>query len=116
MYHLVNRHAVTQHARDEFGIIPELAVELITQSLYRGLEPAGVDELEIVTFAAVGLHHFDHFPFRHGLWQGDTHLVIRQTGEDLVRTTVFQAHEGNPFIFLVLEAHHVAFQFYRSLQ
>ena len=116
MYHLVDRHAIAKDARDEFGIIPELAVELITESFDGRFEAAGVDKLEIISVVAVFFWHLDNLPFCHGFGQGDTHLIIRQTGEDLVRTTVLQSHEGNPFIFLVLEAHHVAFQFYRSLQ
>ena len=116
VYHLVDRHAVPQHAGDEFGIIPELAVELITQSFDGRFEAARVDKLEIIPVVAVFFWHLDNLPFCHGFGQGNTHLIVRQAGEDLVRMTVFQTHEGDPFIFLVLEPHDVAFQFCRALQ
>ena len=35
------------------------------------------------------------------------HLVILETGEDLIRYTVLQPHEGNPLLFVILEADHV---------
>ena len=53
MYDLVDGHAVTEHAGDESGIVPELTVELITESLDGGLETAGVDELEVLALRAV---------------------------------------------------------------
>ena len=116
MYHLVNRHSVSQHAGDKLCVVPELAVELITQSLYRRFEPARVNELKIITFLSVLLYHFDDFAFGDRFRKGDTHFVVSQTGEDLIGASVFKSHERNPFVFLVLEAYHVAFQLSRTLQ
>ena len=65
--YLVQRHAVTQHTGDEARVVPELAVELITQSLYRGLETARVNELKIVPFLSVRLYNLDDLALGHGL-------------------------------------------------
>ena len=48
--HLVDRHTIAQHARDELGIVPVLGVELVAQTLDGGFVAALVDELEVVTY------------------------------------------------------------------
>ena len=60
------------------------------------------------------MQHADNLTFRYRLRQQDTLLVVCQTGENLIRHAVFQSDKRNPFVLVVLEAHHVAFQFSRA--
>ena len=55
VHHLVDRHAVAQHARDQLRIVPELLVEQTRNTADGVGVGVTVDVLEIVTFGAVGL-------------------------------------------------------------
>ena len=52
LQHLVDGHAVAEHTGDELGIVPEFRIELLAETLDRGLVAALVDELEVIAFAA----------------------------------------------------------------
>ena len=67
-YHILNRHAIAQHARNELGIVPILLIKLLTQSLYGHLIATFVLELEVIALRAVGQLTLHDAPLRYGLW------------------------------------------------
>ena len=50
--HLINRHSVTEHSGNQFGIIPIFGIELVAQPLDGGLVSSFVDKLEIIAFVS----------------------------------------------------------------
>ena len=107
---VLNGHAVTQHTRDELGVVPVLGIELLRQALDRNLVATRVLELEVIALRTVGIHLLHNLTLRHRLRQQDTLLVVLQTGEDLVGIAVEQSDERHPLLLVVLKAHHVALQ------
>lgn len=114
--HLLNGHTVAQHARDELGVVPELGVELLAQSLDGGFEASLVDELEVVALVAVLIDGFDDFALCDRLGTEDALFVVGDTGEDFVGSSVDESNECDPFLFVVLESHHVGVKLDGSLE
>ena len=56
----------------------------------------------------------DNATLRNVLRQHDTFIVIGKTGKDFVRATIQQTDKCNPLLTVVLEFHHVGFQFART--
>ena len=108
--YVLQRHAVAQHARDEFGVVPIFLVELFRETLHGGLVSALVLKLEVVALRAVGVDFFNDASLRHRLGEHDALVVVLQAREDFVRLAVEQTHECHPLVLIVLEAYHVAFQ------
>ena len=111
---MIDRHTVAQHTRDQLGVVPIFWVELLRQTLNSSLVAAFVLKLEVVALRAVFVHLLDNLTLRDGLGQHDTLVVILQTREDLVGIAVQQSDEGHPFVLVVLESYHVAFQLLRT--
>ncbi len=109
--HLLDGHAVAQHARDKFGIVPELGVELLREALDSGFEATLVDELEVVALHAILVDGLDNLALGHRLGAEDALVVVGNTGEDFIRTIVDESDEGNPLLLVVLEADHVGIKF-----
>ena len=64
--------------------------------------------------ATIGVVTLDDGAFLDRLGQHDALLVVGQTGEDLIGATVEQAHEGDPFLAVVLKLHHVGVKLCRA--
>ena len=75
-YHILNRHAIAQHARNELGIVPILLIKLLTQSLYGHLIATFVLELEVIALRTVGQLTLHDASLRYGLWQYNALFVI----------------------------------------
>ena len=79
-----------------------------------GLIAALVDKLEVVALAAVLIGGLDNLAVGYVLGAEDAIFVVGQTGEDLIGFAVAQTYESDPFLLIVLEAHHVGFEFHRA--
>ena len=109
-HHLFNGHAVAQHARDQFGVVPVLLVELFRESFDGHLVASFVLKLEVVALVAVFIHVLDDMACRDVLGQYDALIVIQHTGEDFVGMSVEQADEGHPLLLVVLKTNDISFQ------
>ena len=112
--HLVDRHTVAQDTGDQLGIVPEFRIELAVQTFDRHLVTPLILELEVVMLLAVLVIALDNATLRNVLRQHDTFIVIGKTGKDFVRATIQQTDKCNPLLTVVLEFHHVGFQFART--
>ena len=61
---------------------------------------------------AVGLNDVS---FCYTLGQDNSFVVVLQSREDFVGTTVKKANESHPLLFVILESHHITFQHIRTL-
>ena len=105
------RHAVAQHTRNQFGIVPIFLVEFLRKTFHGGLVSAFVFKLEVVALRAVfSVDMLDDAAFGDRFRQDDALFVVLQSGEDLIGSSVEQSDESHPFLLVVLEAHHVAFK------
>ena len=108
--HLINRHSVTEHSGNQFGIIPIFGIELVAQPLDGGLVSSFVDKLEIIAFVSAVVHRIDDVSAGYGLGQEQSVFVIGQPGEDFVRPSIDKPHKSDPFFFVVLKPDNVGFQ------
>ena len=65
-------------------------------------------ELEVVVLRAVLIIAADDLTLRHALGKHDALVIIGDTCEDLVRLAIKQTDEGDPLLFIILEAHDVS--------
>ena len=112
--HLVDRHTVAQDTRDQLSIVPKLWIKLTIQAFDRHLVTTLIFELEVVMLLTVLIITLDNTTFRHVLWQHDTLFVIGKTGKDFIRATIQQTDKRDPLLTVVLELHHISFQFART--
>ena len=113
--HIHHRHAVAQHTGDELGVVPVLLVEHVRNAAHHIRVAVGVHIVEVVATLAGSRILLLHDPavldrLRHG-----ARLLVEDTGEYLVGLPLEHAHEGNPLLLAVAEAHHVSLETYRAL-
>ena len=92
--HLGYGHTISQYTRDQLGVVPELRVELLAQSLDGGLEATLVDELEVITLNTILADSLDDLALSDRLGTEDALIIIGNTSEDFVGTSVNQADKG----------------------
>ena len=74
--HLVDWHAVSEHAGNKFGIVPVFWIELVAESFDGSLVAAFVDELEVVALVSIGIDCFDDFTFGYRFGAEDSVVVV----------------------------------------
>ena len=111
---MFDRHAITQHTRYQFGVVPVLGVELLREALDGGFIATTVLELEIVTLGAIGVNLLNDFTRCNGLGQHNAILVVGQASKYLVRVAIQQAYQCHPFLTVILKTYHVALQHLRT--
>ena len=111
---ILKGHTVAEHTRNQLGVVPILLVEFFRESLNRRFIPALVLKLEVVALGAVGVLVFDNNTRGHMLGQHDTLFIVHQTRKDFIGMTVEKTYECHPLFLLILEAHHITFQFHRA--
>lgn len=109
--HLVDRHAIAEHARDKFGVVPVFRIEFIRQALDGRFISAFVDKLEVVAFRTIGTDCLYNLAVRYRFGTEDTVFIIGKTGEYFVRLAIDKAYKCYPLFFVVLEADNIGFEF-----
>ena len=74
------------------------------------------DELEIIVLISILIYCLDNLTFCNRFRTEYSLIVIGQTCKNLIRATIYQADESNPFFFIVLESYNVGLKFYRAFQ
>ena len=111
---MFDRHTVAQHTGNQLGIVPVFRIKLLAQSLNRNLISSLVHKLEVVSLQSSIQNGLHNLAFAYRFRQHDTLVLILQTREDFVWMTVEQSNQSHPFLLIILESHHIAFQFSRS--
>ena len=111
---MFDRHTVAQHAGNQLGIVPVFRIKLLAQSLNRNLIASLVHKLEVVSLQASVQNSLHNLAFAYRFRQHDTLVLILQARENFVWMTVEQSYQSHPFLLIILESDHIAFQFSRS--
>ena len=109
--HVLDGHSVAQDAGNQLGVVPIFLVERAREPLHHHFIAVLVGVAEVVACAFIFGFLFDNQPFLN-VWRQEEVLGFAQ--ENLVGLAVQLAHEGNPFLVVVLEAHHITLQLFRT--
>src|SRR4030042_1254293 len=97
---------MTKHARYKLCVVPEFRLEHMRQPADRFLIAVLVGILEVVACFPVFILDLYYLPLDNA-FRNRIYLLIGKSGEDFIRSGVFQSYKCNPLLFIDVESYHI---------